>query len=123
VKNHFQEICRECSTVIAQCRCSTPGKETRYGLCVSCAAPIKSTSLTQDNLAPAKEGKEVSRLAGEDLEAKILALFIPGDARSGHEIMSAILVREMADLHAMIVSLVERGKLVVTLDWRFKLAE
>ncbi len=33
---HYIELCRECGTVISQCRCMNPTKETRYGICDAC---------------------------------------------------------------------------------------
>lgn len=34
---HYTELCSKCGTVISQCRCMSPHKEIRYGLCPECA--------------------------------------------------------------------------------------
>ena len=33
---HFIEKCRECGTVISQCRCMSKDKTVRYGICNKC---------------------------------------------------------------------------------------
>jgi hypothetical protein len=33
---HFIETCKYCDTVISQCRCPSPNKEKRVGVCNNC---------------------------------------------------------------------------------------
>ena len=37
---HFKVECKDCGTVITQCRCPSKDKETRYDLCASCTKAI-----------------------------------------------------------------------------------
>lgn len=34
--SHFIETCKYCGTVISQCRCPSPNKEKRVGVCNNC---------------------------------------------------------------------------------------
>lgn len=34
--SHFIEICKHCGDVISQCRCPSPNKEKREGVCDKC---------------------------------------------------------------------------------------
>jgi len=34
---HFKELCKICKTVMSQCRCPSPDKEIRYGVCKECS--------------------------------------------------------------------------------------
>ena len=56
---HYTEFCRECSTVMGQCRCSSPNKATVYGICDACAG-----------ISP----EERARLMNDETD-KILAVF------------------------------------------------
>ncbi len=38
---HFIMRCKECDTVISQCRCMDCNKEIRYGICAKCDKLIK----------------------------------------------------------------------------------
>lgn len=53
---HFKLICKECQTVISQCRCPAPDKEIRYSICDTCKAQLLhdgSQIVTgRDNLLP-----------------------------------------------------------------------
>ena len=33
---HFKTICKECDSVISQCRCQSPDKEAKYDMCSIC---------------------------------------------------------------------------------------
>lgn len=47
--NHFIERCKICNTVISQCRCSSPDKEQRWGICDKCKESNKPESLVIKN--------------------------------------------------------------------------
>ena len=42
---HFKEICVHCNDIISQCRCASPDKVTKYGVCNECK--IKTTDLRE----------------------------------------------------------------------------
>jgi hypothetical protein len=45
--SHFIEICKYCGDVIAQCRCPSPNKEKRIGVCDKCRELGKNAQNTQ----------------------------------------------------------------------------
>jgi hypothetical protein len=38
--NHYIEKCKECQTVMGQCRCPDPNKEVRWTLCPECKVKL-----------------------------------------------------------------------------------
>lgn len=49
--SHFIETCKFCGTVISQCRCPSPDKTKRVGVCSKCkesGADSRNTQLPQD---------------------------------------------------------------------------
>jgi len=44
---HYTEVCGKCGTVISQCRCMSPNKTTRIGLCDECAGIKREDPLAQ----------------------------------------------------------------------------
>lgn len=45
--SHFIENCKNCKKVISQCRCPSPDKEQRWGVCESCK---KNCGLTKEGM-------------------------------------------------------------------------
>ena len=67
---HYKEVCRECETVIGQCRCMSPHKVTRYGLCDACAGiPQKEPSVQWLHSV-----KMASRVASHHTPAEAVAI-------------------------------------------------
>lgn len=50
--SHFIEVCKICETVISQCRCPSPNKEKRYGLCCNCKVAIGEDNVLEDSCQP-----------------------------------------------------------------------
>lgn len=45
--SHFIETCKYCGTIISQCRCPSPDKEKRIGVCGKCHELDKDAQNTQ----------------------------------------------------------------------------
>lgn len=45
---HHITLCKECGTVIGQCRCPSPNKVTNYDTCTNCKAAVFDTVTPSD---------------------------------------------------------------------------
>lgn len=58
--SHFIEICKVCECVISQCRCPSPDKEKRYGVCNACKAKeTPEESIVERSTAILENFKEI----------------------------------------------------------------
>lgn len=72
---HYTELCRECGAVISQCRCMSPDKEIRYGLCDACAGkqqPVGEPAIWH-RITTVEELQELGRTADPAMLAEVQA--------------------------------------------------
>jgi hypothetical protein len=71
---HYTELCRQCGTVISQCRCASPNKVTLYGLCDACAGipPEPEPTVTWHRVAAITTRQQLED-AGRDADPAMLA--------------------------------------------------
>ena len=74
---HFKVLCRECRTLIAQCRCFDLSKIIRYELCENCKSTTGEKPMNHDENEVEsmiqEKGLDAPRVKPEDLDNEILA--------------------------------------------------
>lgn len=42
--NHYKVVCKQCETIMSQCRCPDPNKKVYYEICEKCKSKVAEKS-------------------------------------------------------------------------------